>query len=78
MLGIRLIQIRKTGQSGLVTDWFVFRLAQNFGRTYINGLVCMEPSEVSLLWFLWYMKNTGHFKRSFELDNGAQVCIASY
>ena len=54
---------------------YIFSFAKEFGKSYLNAIIAMEPSEVSLLWFLWYMKGCGYFKRSWEVKNGGQVGI---
>eukprot|EP00105_Crassostrea_gigas_P045743 XP_019929891.1 PREDICTED: LOW QUALITY PROTEIN: amine oxidase [flavin-containing]-like [Crassostrea gigas] len=48
----------------------------NLGRGFAKGLVNVnatsEPCEVSVLWFLWYIKCCGGQKRIFSTTNGGQ------
>nr|AIT11918.1 monoamine oxidase [Platynereis dumerilii] len=46
--------------------------AKEFGVAFVNTNVTMEPSEVSMLWFLWYVKSCGTSRRIWEVDNGGQ------
>ena len=50
-----------------------FRAAKEFGAAFLSSNVSMEPSEVSMLWFFWYVKSCGKSQRIWEVDNGAQV-----
>ena len=50
-----------------------FRAVKEFGAAFINSNVSMEPSEVSMLWFFWYVKSCGTSRRIWEVDNGGQV-----
>ena len=51
------------------------RDAKEFGRAFVNANVSMEPPEVSVLWFFWYVKSCGGSKRIWEVENGGQVRI---
>ena len=52
-----------------------YRHTKAMGCSFINANVAMEPGEVSLLWFLWYVKSCGGSKKIWEVDNGAQASI---
>ncbi|XP_048745528.2 amine oxidase [flavin-containing]-like [Ostrea edulis] len=43
-----------------------------FGKSFINVNVTSEPYEVSVLWFMWYIKCCGGQKRIFSTTNGGQ------
>ncbi|XP_022288515.2 amine oxidase [flavin-containing] B-like [Crassostrea virginica] len=45
---------------------------RRFGKSFVNVNVTSEPYEVSLLWFLWYIKCCGGQKRIFATTNGGQ------
>ena len=49
-----------------------FRAAKEFGRAFVNANVSMEPGEVSVLWFFWYVRSCGGTKRIWEVENGGQ------
>eukprot|EP01090_Pellita_catalonica_P014096 TRINITY_DN3508_c0_g1_i2.p1 TRINITY_DN3508_c0_g1~~TRINITY_DN3508_c0_g1_i2.p1 ORF type:complete len:414 (-),score=82.35 TRINITY_DN3508_c0_g1_i2:41-1282(-) len=38
----------------------------------LRALLCMEPSEVSFLYWLWFLTNGGGFMRLADAENGAQ------
>lgn len=46
--------------------------SREFGAAFVTTNVTMEPSEVSMLWFLWYVKSCGSSRRIWEVDNGGQ------
>lgn len=54
-----------------------FKINISLGRGFAKGLVNVnatsEPCEVSVLWFLWYIKCCGGQKRIFSTTNGGQV-----
>ena len=54
----------------------IFRAVRRFGKSFVNVNVTSEPYEVSLLWFLWYIKCCGGQKRIFATTNGGQVRVA--
>ncbi len=54
------------------------REGREYGRYFVNVMITQEPSEVSMLWFLWYAAACGKSKRGQEVDNGGQVtCFPS-
>ncbi|XP_048885557.1 amine oxidase [flavin-containing] B-like [Brienomyrus brachyistius] len=48
------------------------RTAKDFARLFVNVNVTSEPHEVSVLWFLWYVKQCGGTRRIFSTSNGGQ------
>ncbi|ELT97776.1 hypothetical protein CAPTEDRAFT_132857 [Capitella teleta] len=48
------------------------KAAKEFVRAFVNANVTMEPSEVSLLWFLWYIRSCDSSRRIWEVENGGQ------
>ena len=46
--------------------------ARKLLRVGIRIVLCVEPCEVSVLAWLWYVKQSGGVKRIFETHNGAQ------
>jgi monoamine oxidase len=46
--------------------------ARKLMRVAIRIVLCVEPCEVSVLAWLWYVKQSGGVKRIFETHNGAQ------
>jgi monoamine oxidase len=46
--------------------------ARKLMRVAIRIVLCVEPCEVSVLAWLWYVKQSGGVKRIFETENGAQ------
>ncbi len=57
----------------VLNDYLTLRAAKEFGRAFVNANVSMEPQEVSVLWFIWYVKSSGGSKRIWEVENGGQV-----
>jgi monoamine oxidase len=45
---------------------------RNMMRTCVRVVLCVEPCEVSVLAFCWYIKTSGNIKRIIETENGAQ------
>ena len=43
----------------------------------VRGMLCFEPHEVSLLFFLWYLSGGGGISRMTSISDGAQVRIKS-
>lgn len=48
------------------------RVRDYFNYIFVCIDVCAEPNEVSLLWFLCYVKNCGGYGRSISTENGGQ------
>ncbi|XP_003939638.1 amine oxidase [flavin-containing] A [Saimiri boliviensis] len=46
--------------------------ARRFASLFVNINVTSEPHEVSVLWFLWYVKQCGGTTRIFSVTNGGQ------
>ncbi|XP_061678679.1 amine oxidase [flavin-containing] [Syngnathoides biaculeatus] len=46
--------------------------ARRFATLFVNVNVTSEPHEVSALWFLWYIKQSGGTMRIFSTTNGGQ------
>ncbi|XP_061548424.1 amine oxidase [flavin-containing] isoform X1 [Phycodurus eques] len=46
--------------------------ARRFATLFVNVNVTSEPHEVSALWFLWYVKQSGGTMRIFSTTNGGQ------
>ncbi|XP_061647757.1 amine oxidase [flavin-containing] isoform X3 [Phyllopteryx taeniolatus] len=47
--------------------------ARRFATLFVNVNVTSEPHEVSALWFLWYIKQSGGTMRIFSTTNGGQA-----
>nr|UXK97412.1 monoamine oxidase [Haliotis discus hannai] len=48
------------------------RSTKTFMTMFVNVNVTSEPTEVSALWFLWYIANCGGMNRIFSTENGGQ------
>ncbi|CAH1780555.1 unnamed protein product [Owenia fusiformis] len=48
------------------------RTAKEFCQSFVLTNVSMEPGEVSMLWFLWYVRSCQGTKRIWEVENGGQ------
>lgn len=48
------------------------RVRSYFNNIFVTIDVCCEANEVSLLWFLWYVKQCGGYGRSIATTNGGQ------
>lgn len=48
------------------------RVRDYFNNVYVQIDVCCEASEISMLWFLWYVKQCGGYGRSISTTNGGQ------
>lgn len=48
------------------------RIRDYFNNVFLPIDICSESNEVSLLWFLTYVKNCGGYGRSIATDNGGQ------
>ena len=46
--------------------------AQAVLRTGIRAILCVEPCQLSALYLVWYIGQSGGVKRIFETENGAQ------
>lgn len=46
--------------------------AMNLMRTAIRAVCCVEPCEISVLGFAWYVRMQGNLKFAVETENGAQ------
>ena len=53
--------------------FFCFSAAKEFFNSFTQANVTMEMHEVSLLWYMWYVKTCGGSKRIWEVENGGQV-----
>lgn len=45
---------------------------KEFGTAFCNSNVTADPSQVSLLWYLWYIKCSGGTHRIWNVNGGAQ------
>lgn len=48
------------------------RVRSYFNNIFVTIDVCCEPNEVSMLWFLWYVKQCGGYGRTIATTNGGQ------
>lgn len=48
------------------------RVRDYFNNIFVTIDICCEPNEVSMLWFLWYVKQCGGYGRSIATTNGGQ------
>lgn len=48
------------------------RVRGYFNNVYVTIDICCDANEVSLLWFLWYVKQCGGYGRSISTTNGGQ------
>lgn len=48
------------------------RVRDYFIHIYVTIDVCCDANEVSMLWFLWYVKQCGGYGRSISTTNGGQ------
>ena len=56
--------------------WFVpHRTACQYMVSSCLIIVCMDPAEVSSLYYFWYIAVGGGFFRTCATENGAQVCV---
>lgn len=62
----------KTFKQFVDENTWTWRVADYFKRIYVTVDVCAEASEVSMLWFLWYIKQCGGYGRSIATTNGGQ------
>ena len=49
--------------------------AKNLATIAVRAILCAEPCEISLLYWLWYIKNGHGIMRLTDTDNGAQVYL---
>jgi len=50
-----------------------FRTGRQIVEVMFKSLFCMETTEISLLYALWYIKTGGGILRSISISNGSQV-----
>ncbi|XP_070575269.1 amine oxidase [flavin-containing] B-like isoform X2 [Ptychodera flava] len=59
-----------------VAEWFdkicYTESSRRLGRIVTNSAFCVEPEQISLLYFLWDLKVGGGLKRMVSVENGAQ------
>lgn len=48
------------------------RVRDYFNNIFVTIDVCCDANEVSMLWFLWYIKQCGGYGRSISTTNGGQ------
>lgn len=48
------------------------RVRDYFNNIFVTIEICCDANEVSMLWFLWYVKQCGGYGRSISTTNGGQ------
>lgn len=48
------------------------RIRDYFNNIFVTIEICCDANEVSMLWFLWYVKQCGGYGRSISTTNGGQ------
>ena len=48
--------------------------ARKILRTAVRSILCVEPCQLSALYLVWYIAQSGGVKRIFETQDGAQDC----
>lgn len=62
----------KTFRQFIDENTWTGRVRDYFNHIYVTIDVCADSNEVSLLWFLWYVKQCGGYGRSIATTNGGQ------
>ena len=62
----------KTWKQFVDENTWTKRVRSYFNNCYVVVDVCSDPNEVSLLWFLWYVRQCGGYGRSIATTNGGQ------
>lgn len=63
---------KKTFKQFVDESCWTDRVRGYFNNVYTTIDICAEPEEVSMLWFLWYIKQCGGYGRSIATTNGGQ------
>ncbi len=56
-----------------IVSLFLYRATRMYAESLLLDTVCVQPEEVSMLWYLWYVASSGGCDRLWETENGAQV-----
>lgn len=62
----------KTWKQFVDENTWTKRVRGYFNNIFVVVDVCVDPNEVSMLWFLWYVKQCGGYGRSMSTTNGGQ------
>lgn len=62
----------KTWKQFVDENTYTKRVRGYFNNIFVTIDVCVDANEVSMLWFLWYVKQCGGYGRTISTTNGGQ------